>query len=324
MSEQLTVWCNTTLPPDAIEQLRDGLAPHRLLLSQKQTYNLGVSEGDPALEQAEVAFGQPNPQQVMKLGKLRWVHLTTAGFTRYDRDDLRQAMRQRHAIMTNSSTVYAEPCAQHAVAFMMALARCLPDAMENQRTDRRWIAKDLRARNQLLCDQTALIVGFGAIGRRIAELLAPYRMNLIAVRRKPRGDEPVRTVAESQIEDFLPTADHVIDVLPDSNSTNGFFNVDRLKLFKSSAHFYNIGRGSTVDQDVLAAMLQSGCLAAAYLDVMTPEPLPPDHPLWTTPRCYITPHTAGGHGGEFKSLVAHFLDNFHRFIHREPMLDQII
>jgi len=160
--------------------------------------------------------------------------------------------------------------------------------------------------------------------RRIAELLAPYRMNLIAVRRKPRGDEPVRTVAESQIEEFLPIADHVIDVLPDSNATNGFFNVDRLRLFRPSAHFYNIGRGSTVDQDALAAMLQSGNLAAAYLDVMTPEPLPPDHPLWTTPRCYITPHTAGGHGGEFKSLVAHFLDNFHRFIHREPMRDQII
>jgi phosphoglycerate dehydrogenase-like enzyme len=65
-------------------------------------------------------------------------------------------------------------------------------------------------------------------------------------------------------------------------------------------------------------------LAYAYLDVTDPEPLPPDHPLWTMPNCYITPHTAGGHDGEMENLVKHFLANLHRFTSGEDLVDRVI
>ncbi|HEX8524897.1 MAG TPA: D-2-hydroxyacid dehydrogenase [Tepidisphaeraceae bacterium] len=323
MPTPLTIWCNTSLSPAAQDLLKQK-TDATLLFSQEQTYNLGVSSGDSLLEQADVAFGQPNPDQVITLPRLKWVHLTTAGYTRYEREDLRAAMRSRSAIMTNSSTVYAEPCAQHALAFMMAAARRLLPAWINQTTKCEWPAEPIRADSFLLNGQTALIVGFGAIGQRLAELLAPFRMNLIAIRRKPRGDEPIPTRPNSELNDLLPTADHVINILPASQETEMFFNADRFRRFKKGAFFYNIGRGTTVDSYTLWTMLETRKLYAAYLDVTNPEPLPKEHPLWTSPHCLITPHTAGGHNREFESLVSHFLNNLSRFRAHQPLLDRII
>ena len=93
---------------------------------------------------------------------------------------------------------------------------------------------------------------------------------------------------------------------------------------KPGAVFYNIGRGTTVDQDALGEALRSGRLRAAYLDVTDPEPLPPEHPLWTTPNCVITPHTAGGHDNEWTRLVQHFLANLRRHEAGQPLLDRVI
>jgi phosphoglycerate dehydrogenase-like enzyme len=92
----------------------------------------------------------------------------------------------------------------------------------------------------------------------------------------------------------------------------------------AGARVYNIGRGTTVDQDALLAALSSGRVASAYLDVTDPEPLPPDHPLWTAPNCFITPHSAGGHAGEDERLVRHFLRNLAAFEQGEPLADRVM
>ena len=86
-----------------------------------------------------------------------------------------------------------------------------------------------------------------------------------------------------------PRADWVIDILPAAADTAAFFDGVRFAAMKPGAIFINIGRGATVDQSALLAALH-GHLRAAYLDVTTPEPLPPEHPLWSAPNCTITPH----------------------------------
>jgi phosphoglycerate dehydrogenase-like enzyme len=116
----------------------------------------------------------------------------------------------------------------------------------------------------------------------------------------------------------------VLDLLPGNAQTTRFFDGDRLGACKPGALFYNIGRGTTVDQDALIAALTGGPLAAAYLDVTDPEPLPPTHPLWTTPNCFITPHTAGGHRDENRRLVEHFLANLPRHLQGQALLDRVI
>jgi phosphoglycerate dehydrogenase-like enzyme len=324
MAEQLIIWCNADLPQSAIDELNRGIGSATLLLSSKRTGNLGVTDPDPLLADADIAFGQPNPDQIITLPRLRWIHLTSAGYTRYDRPEIRAAIGARGAALTTSSSVYAEPCAEHVLAMMLALARCIPESRDNQRGPRAWPAGPLRARSQLLLGQTALIVGYGAIGQRLAQLLKPLDMRVLAIRRTPRGDEPVRCCPAAQLDQLLPEADHIINTLPASTETERLFNAARFDLMKPSAIFYNIGRGNTVDQDALRVALEKGPIRAAYLDVMTPEPLPPDHPLWTAPDCHITPHTGGGHSTEFLRLVRHFLGNLERLLSSKSLIDQVI
>jgi phosphoglycerate dehydrogenase-like enzyme len=321
---RLTIWCNAKFTPAALDELKRGSSNHRLVLSASTTGNLASTGPDRDLETADVALGQPDPGQVMSLPRLGWVHLTSAGYTRYDRDDLRTAVRARGAAVTNSSAVYAEPCAEHVFSMMLGLARRLPQCVVDQQSTRPWHAAEHRIRARVLAGQTAVIVGYGAIGRRLAELLAPLRMDVVAVRRRPAGDEGVRVVPQEQLDALLPRADHVIDILPDNAGTVRFFDALRIRAIKPGGSFYNIGRGTTVDQDALRAALEAGKLSAAYLDVTDPEPLPPDHPLWRAPNCFITPHTAGGRHDEFEQLVRHFVANLRRFETARPLLDRII
>jgi phosphoglycerate dehydrogenase-like enzyme len=310
----LTVWCNSRFPEPAMALLREGLGKHRLVLAGSQKpKNLVGGAADPLLAEADVALGQPDPAQVMSSVRLKWVQLDSAGYTRYDRDDLRAALRARGGILTNSSSVYDDPCAQHVLAMMLAFARHLPQALQNQQTTRGWFYTEFRRESRLLGGQTALLLGFGSIARRLVELLKPFEMNLIATRRTPRGDEPIRVVPDSETDALLPTADHVINILPDNAGTTQFFAAERFARMKPTALFYNIGRGTTVDQQALIAALYNKQIAGAFLDVMDPEPLPPDHLLWHAPNCYITPHTGGGHHDEFEQLVRHFLANLQRF-----------
>lgn len=323
--QPLTIWSNAHFPPLVTTHLEGALARYRLLRPPSlQSLNLVAAPPDPQFFEADVAFGQPDPTQVIASTRLKWVHLTSAGYTRYDRDDLRAALRSRGVALTTSSHVYDEPCAQHVLAMMMSLGRRLPYAQDDQRNGRTWPAAPLRAKSNLLLCQRVLIYGFGTIARRLVELLSPLKMEIIGVRRTPAGDEPVQVIADSEADDLLPTADHVINILPANPSTDGHFTAARFGRMKPGAIFYNIGRGTTVDQSALLATLQSGHVAAAFLDVTDPEPLPPDHPLWAAPNCFITPHTAGGHATEFDRLAAHFLDNLARFDRNDPLIDRVI
>ncbi|MDR3405607.1 MAG: D-2-hydroxyacid dehydrogenase [Chthoniobacter sp.] len=321
----LTIWTNAHFSDAPRAALVEGAQPHRLILStQLSASNLAKAAPDPTMQEADVAFGQPDPEFALQCPRLRWIHLTTAGYTRYDGAAFRQAFGGRGSVLTNSSLVYNEPCAEHVLAFMMAQARQLMPSLDTQRTDRAWPTLERRAVTSLLLGQSVVLLGFGAIGHRLAELLAPFHVKITAVRRRPAGDENVTVVTEDKLTEALATADHVVNVLPENPATVGFVNAARLAATKPGAIFYNVGRGTTVDQVALLAALQSGHLDAAYLDVTDPEPLPPEHPLWSAPNCYITPHSAGGHSTEPQRLVQHFLDNLRRFEKGEALQDRVI
>jgi phosphoglycerate dehydrogenase-like enzyme len=324
--DSLTIFCNADLSEEAAALLRQGVGPHRLVAPAAPVRVGEKARPEPALAAADVAFGQPEVEQVLASPRLRWVQLASAGYTSFDRQDVRATLRGRGAQLTKSSLVYDDPCAEHVLGLMCAQARRLPAAFIGQHQTRGWPQRALRSSSRLLRGQSAVIVGFGSIGRRLVQLLAPFEMRLAAVRRTVAGDEPVPTFAagDPRAAAALAGADHVIDLLPGSPSTDRFFDAARLAGFKDGAIFYNVGRGATVDQAALLAALAAGKLAAAYLDVVSPEPLPPDHPLWTASGCFITPHSAGGHDTEHPRLARHFLDNLARFTAGEPLLDRIV
>ena len=325
MTKLLTIWSNAHYSEPVMDELLAGIGPHRLIRPDVRTAsNLVGASADGLLPEADIAFGQPDPNQAAELPNLKWVHLTTAGYTRYDNEAIRSAFKARGAILTNSSMVYDEPCAEHILSMMLALARRLPQCWADQHTIRGWDAAGHRIRCHLLEGQTALILGFGAIARRLIELLAPFRTNLIAVRRTVTGSEPIRTLSFARLPELVPQADHILNVLPSNPSTDGLVSKALIERMKPTAILYNIGRGTTVDQAALQSALERKALGGAYLDVTDPEPLPRDHPLWKLPNCWITPHTAGGHADEFERIVRHFLENLRRFEHGEPLLDRIV
>jgi phosphoglycerate dehydrogenase-like enzyme len=305
--------------------LAEGTRSHTLILPENRSRSvLTAGQRDRALLDSDIAYGQPSPEDCIESRTLRWVGTSTAGYARYDNEAFREAMRSRGAIFTNASHAFSDPCAEHALAMMLAVERQLLPSYRTQLGDRGWPQAERRENSGILGGKTVVMLGFGAIGQRLAELLKPFAMRIYAVRRQIRSEPGVIVVPEESLTKVLAEADHVVNVLPESEATRNYVNARRIACFKPGARFYNVGRGATVDQEALIKGLHSGRIGAAYLDVMTPEPLPPEHPLWTAPNCYLTPHTAGGRNDEGLSLVRHFLSNLAAFEKGEAMTDRIL
>ena len=323
--EKLRIFVDFSMSAEVLELLRSGMKGHQLMLPQNPSASvLTQSDHDPQFATADVAFGQPATRAIAEAPRLKWVHVSSSGITRYDTPEFRALATQRKIILSNSATVYAEPCAAHALSFILAQARQLPVGLKTRAVGGTPAWHAVRGACRTLRGESVLIVGYGAIGKRLVELLQPFDMKIIAYHRRARGDEAVPVLRESELPGALSEADHVMNILPQSKATDHFFNAARFASMKRGAIFYNIGRGSTVDQTALLQALRSGGIAAAWLDVTEPEPLPDDHPLWAEPNCFITPHVAGGHADEAKTLVRHFLNNLERFVRGEPLLDRVL
>lgn len=323
MAETFRIFTDLTTQPDILAQLRQGVAPGTLVVADEPISSvLGAS--DCSLEGVEIAFGQPGVRHVLESSTLRWVHVASAGYTRYDTPEFWAAAKARGLIFTNSSSVYAEPCAEQIFSYMLAQARQLPRSLDTRCANHSPEWQALRHDCRLLRGQKVVILGFGAIARALVRMLAPFDMQVRALRRHPKGDETVEIIGLAELPAALAEADHVINILPSSAETDGFMTEERFAQMKPGAVFYNMGRGTTVDQTALDHALRSGHLGAAWLDVTTPEPLPEAHPLCHLPNCFITPHVGGGHHNEFQTLINHFLANYRRYVNGERLLDRVI
>lgn len=325
----LAIWTNAALEPAARARLEAGVAAggHRLVFSKNASASVLAAGGaDPLLAGADVAFGQPDAAACRELARLKWIALTSAGYTRYDNEETFEALRARGAVLTNASSVFAEPCAQHAMAMMLALSRQLPASLAEQLGPRGWKYFEHRAGSRLLNGQTVLLLSYGAIAKRLVELLAPFGMKFYALRRRAYSESGVHVIAEEKLSAVLPLADHIVNILPENDATHRYVNARRLASAKPGAYFYNIGRGPTVDERALIEALESGRLGGAYLDVFDTEPLPPSSPLWTTKNCWLTPHTAGGRSDQDAALAELFLANLGKFAagDRAAMSDVVV
>lgn len=275
--QTLKIFSDFAADEAALTLLKNGVAPHKIVFHAKPAPSvLGKSQPDPALLDADIAFGQPDETAILQAPRLRWVQLSSASYTRYDTAAFRAKAGERGLMLTNSSSVYAEPCAEHVFAFMLANARRLPVALQSRCADGSTEWLQLRNTSTLMRNQHVVILGFGAIASHLVKMLKPFAMQIVALRRKPKGDEGVAIITAEHLPQALAQADHVVNLLPDNAGSRHFISTERLALMKPGAVFYNIGRGATVDQDALLAALRSGRLAAAWLDVTDPEPLHPD------------------------------------------------
>jgi phosphoglycerate dehydrogenase-like enzyme len=169
-----------------------------------------------------------------------------------------------------------------------------------------------------LAGRRVVILGLGSIGAAIADRLRPFGVELIGVGRTAR--EGVRGLAD--LDEVLPGAEVLVNVLPLTNETRGLLDARRLSLLPDGALVVNAGRGRTIETAALVAELEAGRIRAA-LDVTDPEPLPPDHPLWAPPNVLITPHVAGDSPGSAIRAWALAGDQIRRYAAGEPLINEV-
>jgi D-2-hydroxyacid dehydrogenase (NADP+) len=185
--------------------------------------------------------------------------------------------------------VFAPDVAEHALALMLAHARRLGELAQLQR-ERSFEPRPRKT----LAGQRLAIVGYGAVGQRLARAARALDMEVRAVSRSgtSRGDG-IDVAPAVALADVVTAAHYIVIAVPLTSATRGMFDAALLARLRADAYVINVARGGIIDESALAAALSAGHLAGAALDVVTEEPLPPDSSLWTVRNLTITPHVAG-------------------------------
>jgi len=244
-------------------------------------------------------------------GKLKFIQSISAGTDQYDK----ALLRERGIRLASAAGVNAQAVAEHAMALMLALARRLPEARDNQAA-RRWrgMISEIAAREDQLAGKTLLVVGMGRIGTRLARLAKAFDMRVIATKRDPAaaGGGADAVYGNDRLRELLGQADVVALTCPLTPETENLIDAAALAAMKPTAHLVNVARGRVVDEPALIEALRQWRIAAAGLDVAREEPLPAASPLWTLPNVLITPHTAGETRAYEDAVIDILLDNLDR------------
>jgi phosphoglycerate dehydrogenase-like enzyme len=251
--------------------------------------------------------------------KLRYIQSIGAGTDQFSRE----LLTPRGIRLASARGVNARAVSDHAIALMLALARRLPEARDNQ-AKRVWrdMIGNPAVREDELGGKTVIIVGTGAIGGRLARLAKAFDMHVIGVRRDPAlGKGDADTIhATRELKSLLPQADYVVLTCPLTKETENLMDAEALGLMKPSAYLVNCARGRCVDEAALQQALHGNRIAGAALDVTVEEPLPPPSPLWSMENVLITPHTAGETRRYEENVLDILQDNLDRLWRGETAL----
>ncbi len=256
--------------------------------------------------------------------RLAFIQSISAGTDQFSRDALRAAgIRLASAQGANERAV-----AEHAIALILAIARQIPEARDNQAA-RKWrgMVGDISRREDELGGKTLVIVGMGRIGARLATLAKAFDMRVIGVRQDPSKGAGVAdsVVGEDALLDVLPQADFVALTCPLTPTTENLFDARALAAMKGSAYLINVARGKVVNEPALLEALGQQRIAGAALDCAWEEPLTATSPLWTMPNVLITPHVAGETRRYEENVIDVLMENLDRQWRGETVLrNQIV
>ena len=240
---------------------------------------------------------------------MKWLNSIYAGV---DGMPLAQ-LKAQGCIVTNGAGINAITIAEYVVMGMLTVAKNYREVVRAQER-REWLL-DSPGKVELFGSK-ALLLGYGAIGKLIEERLTPFGVDVTVVRRSAGPN----TLTPDQWRAQLGAFDWVILAVPATTETDGMIGADELAAMKPSATLINIARGSVVDQDALVTALQDKQIAAAFLDVTTPEPLPADHFLWTLDNAHVTMHLSGrAQDKMFLRSATRFFENLERYRNGEAL-----
>lgn len=270
------------------------------------------------IKDAEIVFGQFDHELFEHSRHLKWVQTWSAGadallFPQFVESDV---------LLTTAKGHVGTHLADHAIALMLALMRGLHTAIRTRTWDKRMAIREASVEP---LGGTMGILGLGGTGTEVARRAAAFGMRNLAVDPEPLPRPAfVETLwPTSRFPDLLAESDVLTICAPLTPRTNGLFDHGAFRRMKSTALLINVTRGKIVDTSALLDALNTGEIVGAGLDVTDPEPLPPDHPLWTMEDAIVTPHCSGGSPLRNDRVIRLFCDNLGRFLRGDTLCSMI-
>ncbi len=314
MSVLLIMLEEKLVPGFELEQIRAIAKDKRVVLTQDEDDLKMIAD------QVEIAAGWVPTRFIGVFKNLRWFQQWGAGA-----DWLLEypELAERDFTLTNMSGLHAIPISEHILAYLLAFARDLPRAMRAQIRGEWSRHEEMKVFE--LAGKTMVLVGVGAIGKRIAAVANSLGMRVFGIRkRKDLGVPGVETMVspESRLG-ILPEGDFIVLTIPLTEETKGMIAESELKAMKESAYLINIGRGGTIDEESLIKALKEGWIAGAGLDVFENEPLPDDSPLWRMENVIITAHYSGVTPHYHERGFAIFKENLRRYVIGQELMNVV-
>ncbi len=247
--------------------------------------------------------------------KLKYIGLFATGYNNIDVE-----YAANHSITVCNAPGYStEAVAQHTIALILAVLNRIGEYNATVKQGD-WIKSRTFSYFPFpmleLAGKTVGIIGYGAIGRRVADILKAFKMTVLVNNRRRITDD---TVEQVELDELLRRSDVVTLHCPLNNDSKGIMNAQAFKKMKKGAVLVNTARGPLVDEHALRDALISGHLLGAGIDVLCAEPMTPDCPLLGLPNCYITPHIAWAGIETRRRLMDVVAENIKAFLDGNPV-----
>jgi phosphoglycerate dehydrogenase-like enzyme len=288
----------------------------------------GFSYQTLADERLEVIVGARTPPDLAHVPALRWLQLRSAGVDHLAADP----PWRKGIVTTNARGVFAVPIAEYVTGMLLRIRQ--PAAWARDQAAHHW--PEDAPLISILRGTTAVVVGYGSIGREIGRQLHALGVRIVAVKARPEqrhddayrvpgtgdpdGSIPERIVGLDGLAEAAREADTLIVTVPLTEASRGLVDADALAGLPPAAWVVNTSRGALIDEPALLDALRAGRIAGAILDVFVDEPLPADSPWWDAPNVIVTPHASGVTLRYFDALV---VENVRRYLAGEPLLNRV-
>jgi phosphoglycerate dehydrogenase-like enzyme len=318
----------TALRPETAEQLR-ALSPALEVVDVSGDPSFDIDElVEPGVE---IIVGSRAPADLTRVPGLRWLQVPSAGVDHLAADP----PWDKGVLVTNARGVFAVPIGEYVAGAILRINQPVLTWSSDQAAHR-WPPSDDQRTATIARGRTAVIVGYGSIGREVARQLDALGLRIVAVKPRPElrtdpsfrvagtgdpdGSIPSKIVGVDALVEVADEADYLVLTLPLTPQSRGIVGRQVLAALPARAWLINVSRGALVDEPELIEALHAGRLAGAVLDVVTDEPLPAESGLWDAPNVTITPHVSGATLEFLDDLV---IENVRRYLAGERLLNPI-
>ena len=311
----IKILCNQNLSSKHLEQIRAAGKNINLIKVADAT------EMRSQIADAEVVLGQVSTSLLALAKELKWIQVFAAGM-----EGMSKEMREHPSLVTNMQRIYAPVIAETAIALLLSLTRGLAQVSIPAFAQKKWVDVPTGFPLADLYGKTIGIIGMGGIGSETARRLHyGFNMRVLATDAKPLPKpEFVDELHEpAWLMKMVPQVDVLMSAAPLTPLTRQMFNETVFNAMRPSAYFINVSSGGLVEHNALVKALKDKRIAGAGLDVVTPEPLPADHALWTCSNLVMTPHNSGFAPIREERAVALVAENVRRYSNDLPLMNVV-